>query len=238
VPNAALYAEELTARFIKQELKGFLIKKEWCLLDLLALDLKSSITGRISCDVHAFEIKSSRDNVYRVFDQLPYYVWIVDYVWLILGSKQKIPKRLPKWLGIIQFNGETFDRLYIPENKWSSNHEFHTIKTIYVANYGLPKDGKFDSMAYSSSWHFLTGLIKKWFINSVFGTKKKKIIPYTKIEQGLLYFLRKVNSINNLVYEEKNGVFHPKRLNVTEEQLEKVFTKTTLDNFLAFRGKT
>lgn len=229
VKSETLYEEELTDLFIKQELKGFLTKKEWCLLDLLALDIKS-------CDIHVFEVKSSRDNVYRVFNQLPYYVWIADYVWLILGCKQKIPKKLPKWLGIIKFNGKSFDRIYVPKNELAINNEFHTVKQIYVANYGLPADGKFDPMQYSSSWRFLTGLIKKWFINSIFRDsvplpKNEKIIPYTKIEKGLLYFLKKVDTIEDLVYEERNGKFYPTRINITKKQLEKAFARTTLDSF-------
>jgi len=222
--NETLYADELTQLLIKQELRGFLVEKEWCLMDVLALDLGT-------LNLHAFEIKSSKDDAYRVFNQLPYYVWVIDYVWLVLGVAQKIPKRLPKWLGIIKFNGETFDRTYVPENKWSRNNEFDTIKQIYLANYGLPDDGKFENMAYASSWRFLTSFIKKWFINSVFGQKGKKIISYSKLEKGLLYYLKRVDSINDVIYEEKDGWFHPKHINISAERLAKVFRKMTLDEF-------
>jgi len=229
-----LYAEELTDLFIKQELQGFLVKREWNLLDIVAV--KVAYDRKVEHDfseIHVFEVKSSRDNVYKIFEQLPYYVWIADYVWLIIGEKQKTPKRLPKWVGVIKFNGKTFDRIYIPSNRtYEINQEFHTIKQIYLANYALPADGKLDRMAYSSSWHFLVDFITKWFINSVFGTKKKKIIPYSKLETGLLHYLRKVDGITDMVYEEKDGVFHPKHLPITEEQLEKALKSMTLDKFL------
>ena len=230
-----LYEDQLRELFIKQELKGFLTRKEWCLLDIIAVDMKTN-------NIHAFEVKSSKDNAYRVFSQLPYYVWVVDHVWLILGQKQRIPKRLPKWLGIIKFNGETFDRIYEPQDTSFHNSEFHTIKRIYVANYGLPKDGKFDRMAYSSSWNFLTRLIKKWFINSVFRDsiilpKGEKIVPYTKTETALLFYLANVQRIKDFFYEEgKNGVLHPRHREVTEEELEKVIKTMTLDNFAVNRS--
>lgn len=225
-----LYEDELRGLFIKTELNGFLTRNEWCLLDIIALDMKTN-------QIHAFEVKSSRDDAYRVFSQLPYYVWIVDYVWLILGQTQRIPKRLPKWLGIIKFNGETFDRIYEPTDTSFLNHEFHTIKRIYVANYGLPKDGKFDQMSYSSSWQFLAHLIKKWFINSVFRDcitlpKGQKIIPYSKMETAFLYFLSRVKGIQDTYYEKgKDGIYHPRQREVTKEQLDKVFKTLNLDGF-------
>lgn len=166
-----------------------------------------------------------------------FFVRATDYVWLILGETQKRPKKLPKWLGIIKFNGETFNRTYVPKDELSLNNEFHSIKQIYVANYGLPKNGKFDKMAYSSSWHFLTKLIKKWFINSVFRDsiplpKGEKIIPYTKIEKALLYYLTRVDSIRDMFYKEgKNGRYHPYHVEITEKQLEKALKTGTLDKF-------
>ena len=233
----SLYAEQLTAMFIEQELKGFLVKREWNLLDIVAVKAVYDQKFRHDLsEIHVFEVKSSRDNVYKIFDQLPCYIWIADFVWLILGQKQKVPKHLPKWVGVIKFNGETFDRTYIPSDRtYGINQEFRTIKQIYLANYGLPADGKLDKMAYSSSWRFLVDFIKKWFINSVFGTKKKKIIPYNKIEQGLLYYLKRVDSIRDVYYEEKNGVFHPKHIDITEAQLEKAMRCSTLDEFAVNR---
>lgn len=233
-----LYAEELTKLFIEQELNGFLVKREWNLLDIIAAKVAyDRKAGHDFSEIHLFEVKSSRDNVYKIFEQLPSYVWIADFIWLILGEKQKVPKHLPKWLGVIKFNGETFDRIYVPSNRiYVVNQEFRTIKQIYLANYGLPCDGKLDQMAYSSSWHFLVDFIKKWFINSVFGTKKKKIIPYNKTEQGLLYYLKRVDSIRDLYYKEKNGVFHPKHIEITEAQLEKALKHSTLDEFSVNRS--
>jgi len=230
-----LYAEQLTELFIEQELDGFLVKREWNLLDIVAANLDyHPKSGSDFSEVHVFEVKSSRDNAYRIFEQLPCYVWIADFVWLILGEKQKVPKHLPKWVGIIKFNGETFDRTYVPsDTSYQENQKFRTIKEIYLANYGLPVDGKLDSMPYSSSWRFLVIFIKKWFINSVFGTKKKKLIPYSKLETGLLYYLKRVDRINDLFYKETDGVYHPIRLPVTDEQLEKTLKSMTLDKFLA-----
>lgn len=233
-----MYADELTRLFIKQELQGHYISEEWNLLDIVAIQFHKSYDPFSPLKIKLYEVKSNHDNVYRVFDQLPSYVWIADEVGLILGEKQKIPKRLPVWLNIIQFNGETFDHVYVADDKsWSYNHTFSSRKAIYVAEYALPEKKRVGSD--SPSWHFFTTFMKKWYANSVLNQdKKKKIIPYTNAEKALIYYLAEVKKLERKSFkhvETAQNVYSTEEIPITDEQIKKLMVRP-LDRFMLQRS--
>lgn len=216
------YAGELIDKFIEKELVGkyrWMIERD--LFDLVAIDVKTHY-------IHGFEFKSSHDNVYRVFDQLPRYVWLFDYVWLVIGSKQNRPGSLPKWLGVIKYNGESFDRLYEPKNISGVDYrEFKDAKGIYLMKRVLPGYNKLGSS--TPAWCMFSEFLRKWFINSLFDSE---IINYNTFDRSLIYFLSRVE--HDLGY----ALWEP-----TEEQrsnrirLEQKLFPTILDKFLKKEAK-
>lgn len=50
--------------------------------------------------LHTFEFKSGHDDVDRFLEQLPRYALFADYVRLVPGSRQKVPKLLPSYVGV------------------------------------------------------------------------------------------------------------------------------------------
>lgn len=183
-----MYADELIQVYVEQELQDYWTSTEWNLLDLVAVEKRYNI-GYIP-KVKVYEFKSSHDQPSRIFEQLPGYVWVADEVWLVLGEKHKKPRGLPKWLGVSRYNGETFEQLYIPEDKpYRVNNEFRTVKGVYIAKYALP----FYDVD-TPHWGQFVKFVKKWFINSALEQKAKtKLIPYNAWEKALIYFLSNVS---------------------------------------------
>ena len=58
--------------------------------------------------LHLLEFKSDHDDVNRFLEQLPHYAMLGDYIWLVLGEKQKEPKWLPSFVGIFREDGDGF----------------------------------------------------------------------------------------------------------------------------------
>ena len=58
--------------------------------------------------LHLLEFKSDHDDVNRFLEQLPHYAMLGDYVWLVLGERQKEPKWLPSFVGLFRECGEGF----------------------------------------------------------------------------------------------------------------------------------
>lgn len=104
--------------------------------------------------LHLFEFKSDHDNVNRFLEQLPHYAMFADYVWLVLGIEQKIPKWLPSYVGVYQENGEGFKKLKESE---------YVARTPPLSNSVLRESGLGD-MDDRVFYDFM----RTWFINSIF----------------------------------------------------------------------
>lgn len=236
-----LYADQLIYQFIQQNLQGYTTRLEWRLLDLVAVKITRSKyhlhgddegTPFIEAETHAFEFKSDHDNVYKIFEELPSYVWFVDHVWLVLGEHVAVPKRLPKWLGIYKYNGQTFDKIYEPErDQWGVyDYRFGNRKAIYLAEYALP--GKqYDHSEYGKfNWHFLQRVLQKWFVNSLLEQKgKEKAMPYSAAEKAFITYLRNVGQFidaEKLAFIGKKKNLEP----ISDDQLLKLLPKK-LDEF-------
>ena len=179
-----MYEEELIHAFVCEKLAGWTTRKEWLLMDLAAVKVDPVIRkyGGIQFSTEVFEFKSDHDNPKRVFEQLPYYVWGADKVWLVLDEKGKVPKGLPSWLGVQKYDGTHFQIVYEPtdEQAHTENFEFTSIKDVYLPRYALPL--KYPHMAFD--WNFLTEFIRKWFANSILAFNKKQMIPYSNEERA------------------------------------------------------
>ena len=104
--------------------------------------------------LHLFEFKSDHDNVNRFLEQLPHYAMFADYIWLVLGSEQKIPKWLPSYVGVYQEDGEGFVRL---------KESDYVARTPPLSNAVLRESGLGDV-----NDHQLYEFMRTWFINSIF----------------------------------------------------------------------
>jgi len=230
-----MYADELTKLFIDQRLQGHYVSEEWNLLDIVAVDIKPNTRHpqHPYTRIKVFEVKSDHDDSWRFLEQLPSYLWVADEVSLILDEKQKKPKRLPRYVGVIGFNGKTFDDKYIPEDRgYIKNNEFNTLKYVHVAEYALP-----DKMKHGSSipnMEFFKGFMRKWFINSILKQKgTKKILPYSDTERALVYYLTSVRNTSNKNHESEltDGIYYSKSKPLTSDQIKKLAIRP-LDRFL------
>jgi hypothetical protein len=104
--------------------------------------------------LHLFEFKSDHDNVNRFLEQLPHYAMFADYVWLVLGSEQKIPKWLPSYVGIYQESGEGFTKRKESE---------YVARTPPLSHSVLRESGLGDV-----DDDMLYDFMRTWFINSIF----------------------------------------------------------------------
>ncbi len=104
--------------------------------------------------LHLFEFKSDHDNVNRFLEQLPHYAMFADYVWLVLGSEQKVPKWLPSYVGVYQEDGEGFTKLKESE---------YVARTPPLSHSVLRESGLGDM-----DDHMLYDFMRTWFINSIF----------------------------------------------------------------------
>ncbi len=103
--------------------------------------------------LHLFEFKSDHDDVHRFLEQLPHYSLFADYVWLVLGSKQKAPKWLPGYVGIYREEGEGF----VKEKESDLIIRKPPLSGAVLREHGLEAD---DGLLY--------GFMREWFINSIF----------------------------------------------------------------------
>jgi hypothetical protein len=103
--------------------------------------------------LHLFEFKSDHDNVNRFLEQLPHYALFADYVWLVLGSKQKAPKWLPGYVGVYREEGEGFVK--IKESDFIIRRP--PLSGAVLREHGFEAD---DGLLY--------GFMREWFINSIF----------------------------------------------------------------------
>jgi hypothetical protein len=214
-----MYEEQMINVFIQEKLLGWTTRREWLLMDLAAVKVNPPEKYRgITFEVQVFEFKSDHDNPKRVFEQLPYYVWGADKVWLVLDEKGKVPKGLPCWLGTQKYDGTHFQVVYEPkdEEPVTEHVEFVSIKSIYLPRYALPQ--RFPNMAFG--WEFLREFIRKWFANSILAFNKKQMIPYSNEERALLFWVNHVeNATRHQTTKNEQGCYVIKELPVTHEDL-------------------
>jgi hypothetical protein len=65
----------------------------------------------INGSMHGYEIKSERDTLCRLSNQLPIYNRTLDYVTVVAGACHinKLKKSIPSWWGIVEASGEKSD---------------------------------------------------------------------------------------------------------------------------------
>jgi hypothetical protein len=106
--------------------------------------------------LHLFEFKSDHDNVNRFLEQLPHYSIFADFIWLVIGKEQKIPKWLPSYVGIFKEDGDSFlkikDSLYIRRTP--------PLSKAVLRECMVPENAMDEGMLY--------GFLRKWLINSIF----------------------------------------------------------------------
>jgi len=214
-----MYEDQLITAFVQEKLSEWTTRREWLLMDLAAVKVNPPMKYRgITFDVQVFEFKSDHDNPHRVFEQLPYYVWAADHVWLVLDEKGKAPKGLPCWLGVQKYDGTHFEVVYEPkdERPVTEHVEFESIKGIYIPLYALPQ--RSPNMIFG--WEFLREFIRKWFANSILAFNKKQMIPYSNAERALLFWVNRVEAATrHLTIKDEHGSYEIKDLPVTHEDL-------------------
>lgn len=222
-----MYAPELTDLFIKERLQDYEVVTEWNLLDIVAIEKRKETWYDTAIPkVHVYEVKSSRDDPYRIFEQLPEYLWLADTATLVLGQKTAVPKRLPKWLGVVKYNGENFEDLHIPIYKpYLTNETFNGRSGIYIAKYALPDN--LNNSGDAPDWSFFTRFLKKWYVNSILEQKGiHKFCEYTFNERALIKYLKTVRNIQSQSWRRED----PKEV-LTEDFLDETLKNLTLDQF-------
>lgn len=65
----------------------------------------------VNGSIHGYEIKSERDTLGRLSNQLPIYNRTLDYVTVVAGACHigKLKKAIPSWWGIVEASGEKSD---------------------------------------------------------------------------------------------------------------------------------
>jgi len=119
--------------------------------------------------LHLFEFKSDHDNVNRFLEQLPHYSMFADYVWLVLGSEQKLPKWLPGFVGVYREDGEGFVK--IKESEYVARTPPLSLAVLRESGIGDVDDG------------ILYDFMRTWFINSVFYRSNGIAIPMHRYQK-------------------------------------------------------
>lgn len=119
--------------------------------------------------LHLFEFKSDHDNVNRFLEQLPHYSLFGDYVWLVLGSEQKMPKWLPSFVGVYKEEEEAFVKL--KESEYIMRAPPMSSAVLRESGLGEVSDG------------MLYDFMRKWHINSIFYRNNGIVIPMRGFEK-------------------------------------------------------
>ena len=109
--------------------------------------------------IHLIEIKTDRDNVKRFGSQLPHYILIGDFIWLVLETKN-IPDWVPSFVGIMRYKNHT---IYI-ERRPQKLDRFPYLNESVIKK----SDKNISSFPNCST---LFKFIQDWFLNSVFQWK-------------------------------------------------------------------
>jgi len=123
---------------------------------------------RLSEGLHLIEFKSDHDDVNRFLEQLPHYAMLADYIWLVLGSRQKEPKWLPSYVGLFR---ETDDGFTLVKNS-----EYH--KRLPPLSVDVLRESGLPNIKGEQYYAFL----RKWFINSIFYRREGLVVPMHELD--------------------------------------------------------
>ena len=138
------------------------IKKQ-CLCDgkscehyIKTLESRMESQRSLGKGIHLIEIKTDRDNIKRFGNQLPHYILIGDFVWLVLETKS-IPEWVPSFVGIMRYKNHT---IYIERRP-------QKLDRFPYLNLSVIKKANKDISGFPTC-STLFKFIQEWFINSVF----------------------------------------------------------------------
>jgi uncharacterized membrane protein SirB2 len=94
-----------------------------------------------------------------------------DYVWLVLGEKQKEPKWLPSFVGLFRECGEGFTMV----------KESTYLKRLPPLNEAVLRE----SGIYGLKGEDLYSFMRKWFINSIFYRADGLVVPMDDLDHLL-----------------------------------------------------
>jgi hypothetical protein len=118
--------------------------------------------------LHLLEFKSDHDDVNRFLEQLPHYAMLGDYIWLVLGEKQKEPKWLPSFVGLFREDGDGFTLL--KESVYQKR--LPPLNDAVLRECGIPGLKGEDLYAF----------MRKWFINSIFYRAEGLVVPMDDLD--------------------------------------------------------
>lgn len=121
--------------------------------------------------LHLLEFKSDHDDVNRFLEQLPHYAMLGDYVWLVLGERQKEPKWLPSFVGLIREHDEGF--VMVKESQY--------LKRLPPLNEAVLRECGIEGLKGDKLYSFM----RKWFINSIFYRAEGLVVPMDDLDNVL-----------------------------------------------------
>ncbi|WP_424356792.1 hypothetical protein [Methanocella sp. MCL-LM] len=130
---------------------------------------QSFSTGlRLSAGLHLIEFKSDHDDVNRFLEQLPHYAMLADYIWLVLGSKQKEPKWLPSYVGLFRETDDGFSMI--------KDSQYH--KRLPPLSADVLRECNLPNVRGEQFYAFL----RKWFINSIFYRREGLVVNMHELD--------------------------------------------------------
>jgi hypothetical protein len=118
--------------------------------------------------LHLLEFKSDHDDVNRFLEQLPHYAMLGDYVWLVLGEKQKEPKWLPSYVGLFRESSDGF----------TMEKESEYQKRLPPLNEAVLREIGISGLKGEDLYAFM----RKWFINSIFYRADGLVVPMDDLD--------------------------------------------------------
>lgn len=164
--------------------------------DLFDIILASVDNNKVQ-ELIGIEIKSDQDNIKRLYDQLPNYLYVFDKVYVALENKN-VCEEFPFPIGIIKVNGSIIVEREAKRLKFSPNKfitKSATVSTIGKSN-GVKKRVD-ELLIYLSE---IENVKKKLLFNSLF---YENLLPFTPEENTIVDFIIHA-SANDL---EKRGIF-------------------------------
>ncbi len=171
--------------------------------------------------LYGFELKTSHDEPYRFLTQLPRYCWFFDEVWLVLAEGLKIPRRLPKWVGVYQQEGEEFIKV---RGNFDGFRGFLGTGAVDIGKYFFPN---YQGQSSPTFWRFIN-FLRKVFIHGLF---KEPIDPFDHFDRGLVDILYYIQRSENPYHELVNRKYTRKTPRpVSFEDIVKITRKLTRGN--------
>ncbi len=118
--------------------------------------------------LHAFEIKGNLDTHARLIHQIPQMIKVADYVWLVVGSDQKIPDWLPPYISVLRYDDASEDF------KYERSCMVEGATPLYWQT--LTEHGIGETEA--RTLRFLNDFVRKWNVNSMFNFHVRHSQPF------------------------------------------------------------